>query len=127
MKMIPPVARSVSPYFHLRFAGAGDTWVDEWYRFNSLAEIPSCAKYGFPNQVSEFRVPHGCNDFQIVQLDLMAALSALPEAERLTLNPARWDHVKKKPGRRLVPHAMNECLERRLANAEERAGIGSSP
>jgi hypothetical protein len=94
-KKLPPVPKGVSMYFYLRFAGGGETFGDEWYRFESLEDMPPCLKHDYPTRDLDFRIPPQCRSFELVTIDLRSALATLPEDERLNLNPARWSRVRR--------------------------------
>ena len=90
VKRLPPVPAGVSMYFYMRFAAG-----DEWYRFKTMADMPPCLKHDYPTRDLEFRVPPLCHSFEIVTIDLRAALATLPDNEQLNLNPARWSRVRR--------------------------------
>lgn len=82
-------------YFYMRFAAGDETIGDEWYRFKTMADMPPCLKHDYPTRDLEFRVPPLCRSFEIVTIDLRAALATLPDNEQLNLNPARWSRVRR--------------------------------
>ncbi|SPD46709.1 conserved protein of unknown function [Cupriavidus neocaledonicus] len=67
---------------------------DEWYLFPSISSLPPCMVYDFRSDI-KFELPPGCGDFEVVEIELSNALSALPVDDQLYLNPGRWSDVKK--------------------------------